>query len=84
VIRTKKSSNPFLDEDDAVKKKKAPGVPILAKNATNINNYPMINDEEDNIEWDSSEDEEIVKKEVASFERNQVIEIRFYVVLTSW
>lgn len=33
----------------------------------------MANDDyEDNIEWDSSEDEEIVKNEVASFERNQV------------
>ncbi len=71
------ANNPFDDEDEnstvfktSPNKKQAPAVPTVAKN---INNFPMIqNDEEDNIEWDSSEDEEIVKKEIASFERHQV------------
>lgn len=70
------TQNPFGDEDEdsfkvASNKKQAPVLPVTA--AKNINNFPMVeNDDEDNIEWDSSEDEEIVKKEVASFERHQV------------
>lgn len=74
-----KSNNPFLDdpEEEAINsksKKQAPVVPVQnsAKSARNVNNFPMINDDEENIEWDSSEDEEIVKKELATFERNQV------------
>ena len=83
---TKTSSNPFLDDEQEVTsarsthhKKQAPIIPVITKNAKNINNFPMAHDDyEDNIEWDSSEDEEIVKKEVASFERNQVCWLIFF------
>ncbi len=79
----KKSGNPFLDDEGSINKKLAPIIPAIVKSAKNINNYPMINDDEDNIEWDSSEDEEIVKKEVATFERNQVFE-SFFLLSISW
>ena len=82
---TTKKNNPFLEVDDdenstksvtsvgRSQKQQAPSVPSIAKSARNMNNFQMAaNDDDENIEWDSSEDEEIVKKEVATFERNQV------------
>ena len=80
------SKNPFIDEDDEAsedfqkqsnkkKKQQAPSVPTIAVNAKSVNSLTMgaVNDDdEDHIDWASSEDEAIVKQEVETFERRQV------------
>ena len=60
-------------EVPVIKKSQAPVVPVIKTTPPSIQNkLPESEDEEDHIDWASSEDEEIVKQEVEHFERNQV------------